>query len=79
MVPAAVIIIGNARGIRSHVGNMPILIKLLCDLHRPGYAVTEFSRSFLLQRRGSKWRGRSSLAGFDADVGDFVVGADAGF
>src|SRR5689334_8000253 len=69
--------IAESHAVRTHVGYVAVLIKLLRDLHRSPNAVTEFSRGLLLQRRGSKGRGRSTFAGFDANVGDRVVSSDA--
>ena len=69
--------IAQAHAVGTHIGNMAVLVKLLCDLHRSAHAVTQFSRCLLLQGRGRKGRGRRTFTGFYANIGYLVIGSDA--
>ena len=69
--------LAQAYAVGTHISDVPVLVKPLCDLHGTGHTVTEFSGSLLLKGRGGKWRGRRTLAGFHLNVGYFIVGADA--
>ena len=68
--------VAQAHAVGTHISDMPVLVKLLRDLHRSANAVTQFSRCLLLQGRRRKRRGRSPFAGFHPNIGYFVIGSD---